>query len=217
MTQNYNPANLDTLTGTFAEVLKNFSINLENCIPAIVKSYDRTKNVAVVKPAINMISTSGEIIERSEIEIEVLSLCGGGVVLSFPLNEGDTGWIVSCDRDTTLFKQSMSLSIPNTYRRHKYAFGFFIPDKIKNTNISSEDVDSFVIQTIDGQTKITVGSSGVKIKSSSNVDVEAVNVNITSTNVSLGGAGGSPVARVGDSVDLQTGKITSGSPIVKAT
>lgn len=217
MTQNYNPANIDTLTGAFEEVLKNFSMNLEGCIPAIVKSYDRATNKAVVQPAINMISTDGTPIERSDLEMEVLNLCGGGVVLSFPLRAGDTGWIIACDRDTSLFKQNMNVSIPNTYRRHKYGFGFFIPDRITKINVSEEDKENFVIQTTDGTTKISVGNSGIKLETTKNVDVNASAVNVSALSIGLGGEGGSPVARVGDTVDLNTGKITSGSGIVKAT
>ncbi|GGL15949.1 hypothetical protein [Deinococcus radiotolerans] len=50
------------------------------------------------------------------------------------------------------------------------------------------------------------------------VNVTAITtVNVTATSVNLGGPGGSPVARVGDSVNLQTGQIVSGSPTVRAT
>jgi phage baseplate assembly protein V len=48
------------------------------------------------------------------------------------------------------------------------------------------------------------------------VDVAAETVTIESGAVRLGGAGGQPVARVGDDVDLGTGKIISGSSQVTA-
>lgn len=48
------------------------------------------------------------------------------------------------------------------------------------------------------------------------VEVTADNVTVTSDNIQLGGAGGAAVARVGDDVNLTTGKIITGSAKVKA-
>lgn len=48
------------------------------------------------------------------------------------------------------------------------------------------------------------------------VDVIADSVTIDSPDIGLGGAGGQPVARIGDDVDLGTGKIVSGSDRVRA-
>ena len=48
------------------------------------------------------------------------------------------------------------------------------------------------------------------------VDVTADIVTVESPDIRLGGAGGAKVARVGDDVDLGTGKIISGSDVVTA-
>jgi phage baseplate assembly protein V len=48
------------------------------------------------------------------------------------------------------------------------------------------------------------------------VDVAADRVDVTSDTINLGGGGGAAVARVGDDVNLSTGKIISGSSKVKA-
>ena len=48
------------------------------------------------------------------------------------------------------------------------------------------------------------------------VDVAADRVDVTSDIINLGGGGGAAVARVGDDVNLSTGKIISGSSKVKA-
>lgn len=55
---------------------------------------------------------------------------------------------------------------------------------------------------------------GIRIVSDFKVEVEAPQVIVTSDDVQLGGAGGQPVARVGDTVS--GGVITSGSAKVKA-
>ncbi|WP_162290941.1 phage baseplate assembly protein V [Erythrobacter colymbi] len=64
-------------------------------------------------------------------------------------------------------------------------------------------------------TKLTVEAPAIEV-SCDTADVSADRVTITSDNVQLGGAGGAAVARVGDSIDLDTRKIVSGSAKVKA-
>lgn len=61
---------------------------------------------------------------------------------------------------------------------------------------------------IDSPLKVTIDAP--------EVDVFADSVTIDSGDIGLGGAGGAQVARVGDDVDLGTGKIVSGSSIVRA-
>ena len=72
--------------------------------------------------------------------------------------------------------------------------------------------------------KIVLKRDGIRMESPFKVEVAAPDVKVTADrakidagSVDLGGAGGQPVARVGDSVDLGTGKIVSGSDVVKAT
>lgn len=181
---NYNPANKNSLSGVIEEVLKNFGLQLENCMPAIVKSYDRANNIVSVQPAINIITTENESFSRDIIKLPVFSFGGGGIVIQSPLVEGNTGWIIAGDRDISLFKQSLSVSNPNTFRTHKLSFGFFIPDKVKGISVS--DSDCMVIQTLDGSTAITLKDGEIKIKTSGNLTAEANNATITASgNVSI--------------------------------
>lgn len=61
---------------------------------------------------------------------------------------------------------------------------------------------------IDSPNKVTIEAP--------EVDVIADSVTIDSADIGLGGASGAKVARVGDDVDLGTGKIISGSDVVRA-
>lgn len=63
---------------------------------------------------------------------------------------------------------------------------------------------------------IQLGRDRVEIFAVSEVRVEAPLVKVLSDDVRLGGDGGGKVARVGDDVDLGTGKIISGSDKVTA-
>lgn len=182
---NYNPSNQFTMAGMLEEVLKNYSLGLENCLPAVVVSHDRTANTVVVTPAIKTVSTDGEANQRANITLPVHVFGGGGIVISTPLKAGDTGWIVACDRDITLFKQSLKVSNPNTYRTHKLAFGFFIPDKVKGFTVSGGDTNAFLIQTLDGSTKIALSDGLVEIKTGGDIKAECSNLTITASSCKI--------------------------------
>ena len=182
---NYNASNQFSMAGILEEVLKNYSLTLENCLPAVVVSHDRAANTVVVTPAIKTISTDGEANQRANITLPVHVFGGGGIVISTPLKQGDTGWIVACDRDITLFKQSLKVSNPNTYRTHKLSFGFFIPDKVKGFTVSGGDTNAFLIQTLDGSTKIALSDGLVEIKTGGDIKAECTNLTITASSCKI--------------------------------
>ncbi|MFO6448905.1 phage baseplate assembly protein V [Erythrobacter sp. NE805] len=63
--------------------------------------------------------------------------------------------------------------------------------------------------------RLTIDAPAIEVTCDT-ADVSADRVTIDSDNVQLGGAGGPAVARVGDDVNLSTGKIVSGSAKVTA-
>lgn len=63
---------------------------------------------------------------------------------------------------------------------------------------------------------IKLGRERIDISAITELRVEAPKVVVQSSNVRLGEDGGQPVARVGDDVNLSTGKIVSGSSKVRA-
>ena len=63
---------------------------------------------------------------------------------------------------------------------------------------------------------VKLGRDGIEIETDKPVTIRAERVLVEADTVDLGSEGGAKVARVGDSVDLQTGKIISGSEKVKA-
>lgn len=69
--------------------------------------------------------------------------------------------------------------------------------------------------TVTAVTKLTIDAPSIEV-SCDTAEVTADSVTITADTVELGGSGGAAVARVGDDVDLTTGKIITGSTKVKA-
>lgn len=126
-------------------------INLECCIPAIVvddtldESINaRNTHVVKVQPLVNMVSSTGETLQRPVIDATMLRLVSGRYCVDFPINKGDTGWLIASDRDTFTQKSANSnidtsknkgAINPNTYELHKYRHGFFIPDSWAKLNL----------------------------------------------------------------------------------
>jgi len=159
----YNPADLTTTAGMLDYIYRCNSMTTENCMPAIVESYDRKKNVVTVKPCVNITAATGETIERESITATVLSICGGTFIINFPLEKGDTGWLITADRDISLFREHRKVINANTNRIHSIEDSFFIPDRVNDFNVEAEDEKNLVIQNLDRNIKISMGKDKIKI------------------------------------------------------
>ena len=152
----------------FDNIMRNFGMGFECCIPAVVTSYDRAKNLVTCQPAINRIATDGESVPRMEIEVPCWNPCGNKLGINFPLKPGETGHVIACDRDSTFFKQYLKPMNPQTGDIHKYCHGFFLPDKVHDFVIKPEDENALVIESLSGDTRISIletpsGASRVKL------------------------------------------------------
>lgn len=144
-------SNADTDLGVALQAFrKGIERDFQVCFPACVYSYDRYTHTAEVMPLLKAGYFTGEIYEfirRKPITVSVRQICCGGISLDFPLFVGDTGWVISSDRDTSLLRQldaltSSALShdrlikvLENEYQQipkqpliHDFTQGFFIPD-----------------------------------------------------------------------------------------
>jgi hypothetical protein len=167
------PSDTTSDTAAFRYILERFAIDFEVMIPAVVVSFDRTRNVARVKPQIMFVGQRDQLIPRNElIDICVLSLGGGGYHISFPLKPGSNGWIYASDRDISLWKQTLTEQYPPTDRFHKFADGLFVPDVFSKYVMNAEDSDAMVIQSTDGATRISIRSDNIKITAPSKVLVD---------------------------------------------
>lgn len=192
-----NPADLDTLTGAFRHIFNKFMQSVAGIMPARVVSFTRgsasTPARARVQPLISTLTTDGQLIQRAEIaNIPVAKSGGGGIVIDFNLQPGDLGIIVACDRDISLFLQSLSISGPNTLRVKDFGDSIFIPLIFANYNIAVEDVNNTVIQTLDGVSKISIGADEIFVVSPNvHIDTEIATIlatteaNVTTPQVNI--------------------------------
>ena len=160
-----NQANRHTLTGVMKHVLDNFLKKTDDMLPAKVISYNAATNTAQVQPLIMVVTTDDQLIERAQYAaIPVYQASAGGFILRFPVSPGDFGWIKANDRDISLFRQTNSMSAPNTQRKHSFKDAIFFPQcAFDLVTINSEDANNMVLQNYAGTVRIALWGDQVKI------------------------------------------------------
>ena len=190
-----DPADDGNIGGTLRTVFRKQMMKAQGQLPAIVISYDRTRNRAAVRPLVTMVKTNGQTVQRASIaSVPVLALAGGGFVLNFPLKAGDLGWIEASDRDISLFLQSLKESPPNTFRIHSFNDGRFIPDAFGKYTINDEDGSAAVLQSLDGSVRIALDTDMIRIRAAT-IDMQATTlITMTAPAIALHQTGGGPGA-----------------------
>lgn len=182
-------------------------------LPMQVVSY---KNGFVsLKPVLGMKSPDGEDVAITDKDIiyniPVVKLKANGWNMDFSCSQGDFGILIVSKYDITNYKENGDHAIKSVYSPRMYSLsdGFFLPLDFNTTN-----EQGFVISKGNTSLQFTENSATI---TATTVNVSATTANIDADSVNLGGEGGLGVARIGDSVNLNTGKIVSGSTKVKAS
>lgn len=168
------------MLGALMAAIRGYELTSDQLLPAIVQSFDRENNVAVIRPLIQWVDVGNGLHDRHPLaQINVLSLGGGGFHISFPLAAGDLGWIIASDRDISLFKQSLDTAAPNTGRLHSFEDGWFVPDVFRKYTIDGADTDAMVIQSVDSLTRISIKNGVVEITAPTSLTVTSPETTFT--------------------------------------
>lgn len=136
-------------------------------MPCKILSYDRSTHVANVRVMFNWELPDGSVMNGCDINgITLRRMFAGGFLIDFPINEGDTGWIIATDRDATTVKTNRIPSLPASPFCNSYASGFFIPDQWGSNDdlgINIADEGRLVVQNADGTQKISIGTGDIKV------------------------------------------------------
>lgn len=175
-----DPANNGSLVGVMNFAVQKMLQAMNGMLPAQVTSYDRETNRVEVQLMISLKTTDGSQVPRPHlVNIPVLALGGGTFSISFPLKSGDLGWVIAADRDISTFLQNYTQTAPPTTRMHNFADGMFIPDLMKNYNISSANEDYVIIQSTDGSMSIEMGLNPTTGHKEINLNADRININTT--------------------------------------
>lgn len=159
-----DPADEDSLVGVLRTVMGKMLQQTDDMLPATVLAYDRPSNRAAVQPQVMVKGTDGSKVSRAQIaSVPVFQFGAGGFVLAFPVKSGDLGWIKASDRDISLFLQGHEEQAPNTNRMHSFQDGLFFPDVMRQWALNPEDMERVVLQSLDGVSRIALGTDRVKI------------------------------------------------------
>lgn len=163
--QTGNPADFDDLAGVVEFVLDKWLQSIDDCLPAQVMSYNRDTNRAQIQIMVPMVTGSVKRVNRGQVAaVPVYQLGGGGFIVSFPQIKGDIGLLKANDRDVSLFWKSLKISQPNTQRKHKFSDGMFFPvGALNGFALDPEDNDNAVFQSTNGDVKIALWPSLIKI------------------------------------------------------
>ena len=209
-----DPADEGSLGGALRSVFRKLMQGTDGMLPATVVSYDRTANVATVRPLIALLTTSGGIVQRAQVaQVPVIALGGGGFVINFPLQPGDRGWIEASDRDISLFLQSGDDAAPNTLRLHSFEDGRFIPDMLAAFDVSDVAEDAMTIQSANGAVRLELSPAGIKMTAPGvTIDTDLLTVNGNVETVGTLTNNGVDVGSTHTHTGVQTGGGTSGPP-----
>lgn len=161
-----------------------------------------------VKSVTQRQTTSGETIENMIIyNIPVMSIVGADIEISLNVAVGNKGLLIANKWDISNYKRTHTTAKIGSGRTFDYSDGFFLPLDFGNV------FDGINLKK--GNTSLQITENSVNITTET-ANITATQVNINADAVNIGGDGGQGVARIGDSVDLTTGLITTGSTVVKA-
>ena len=168
-TPSYNPAdNSDVGLSEFQQ--NKFFLRLEKIAPAEVVSYNRITNRATIQILNMSLYSNGTKLNKKAVpDVPVYMAAAGGFVFSFPLKQGDKGWLVTTDCDISVFKKLLTTFVPATLKRHCYESSFFLPDYIKGLNISADDDGAVLITAEDGLTKISIKNGQITQTAANNI------------------------------------------------
>lgn len=145
--------------------------DLHVALPGQVESYDAAKQVADVKPMVKRVSRDQDDVRTVDAmptlsAVPVAFPRGGGYLMTFPLNPGDTGLLVFAERDIGAWRASAQDSDPSDEGLHTLAGAVFYPGLHTEAGALSSRPDHLVLAKdggpelhIDG-TSVQVGASG---------------------------------------------------------
>ena len=161
-----------------------------------------------VKSVTQRQTTSGETIENMVIyNIPVMSIVGADIEISLNVAVGNKGLLIANKWDISNYKRTHTTAKIGSGRTFDYSDGFFLPLDFGNV------FDGINLKK--GNTSLQITENSVNITTET-ANITATQIDINASAVNIGGDGGQGVARIGDSVDLTTGLITTGSTVVKA-
>lgn len=135
--------------------------DMHTCIPAIVESYDRSKQTCSVQPALKRKYTDGRIVDLPIINnVPVTFPRSGNAFLHFDLSKGDVVTLIFSERSLDIWKSKGGLVSPNDPRKFNLSDAYAIPGGYPSISGFSPNGGSNSIEISIGSNTISIDPSG---------------------------------------------------------
>jgi hypothetical protein len=150
-------------------------------LPGIIESYDAAKLTCSVQPAIQGVLSDPKTGDARNVNLPLLVDCpvifpsGGGVTLTFPIQNGDECLVVFASRCIDAWWQSGGVQAPMVYRMHDLSDGFIIVGPRSQANLIGDVSTSRAeLRSDDGAVKLGIDGSGLYVDGTMNVNGDIV-------------------------------------------
>lgn len=150
------------------EAFRGFAADLWTALPCTVVSYDPAKVTVSLQPTIQakVQNKEGEV---ADVTLPVLPDVpvqfpgAGGMVVTFPIQEGDEGIAVFSARCIDAFWQSGGVQPQAEMRMHDLSDAMFLPGSLSQSQkVSSPSADSMQLRAADGETVVDLKSGRIR-------------------------------------------------------
>lgn len=172
--------------GQWKEALLSLSRSLRVALPAIVESFDATKQTLSARVAITEVMRKGGVLTPETlpllVDVPIVLPRAGGFTLTFPIQKGDECLIVFTDTCFDAWFQMGGQQGQMSQRRHSLSNGFALVGIWNQTRaLPNYSTGSVQLRSDDNQTSIQVAPGTINLQANS-VNVQASQVQVRSYN-----------------------------------
>jgi len=151
-----------TLEEVIRAAMRSMLLDLHTMLPCSVEKYDATTKKASIVPLLKKKYLDGRVIQLPVInDVPVQWPSAGGAILHFPLENGDTGMGIFCERSLDVWLSGDGSAVnPNDTRHHDITDAVFIPGLYSFTG-SPQGVTATSVHLKYGSAEIELTQSGV--------------------------------------------------------
>jgi hypothetical protein len=149
-------------------MLRGFQANIWTATPGIVQSYNAVQGTVVVQVAIqaNITDLDTGAVTPTTIDllrdVPVCYLGGGGMVATFPIQQGDTALVIFASRSISAWWQNGGVQKQTAPRMHSLSDGFaFIGPRSLANSIPNVSTTTAQFRSLDGSTFVEIASGQV--------------------------------------------------------
>ena len=181
----------------FEVQFRRFAANMRVCLPGVIDEFDAGRQRARVVPGVRMKTIIGRDVSYIDLpvieNVPIVIPSAGGFAVTLPIRPGDPCLLVFADRDIDNFLVTGKAENPGSAaatapRAHHLTDAICIPGIVAEPQVlSGYASDALEMRDKSGNNKIRITSSGIEIKASGMLKIDASNITLDSSMTLSGG------------------------------